>query len=35
LLALKFGSVPEGIQRMGGPLKARETYFEAQKVLYS
>ena len=35
LLALKFGSIPEGIQRMGGPLKARETYYEAQRVLYS
>ena len=35
LLALKFGSVPQGIQSMGGPLKARETYYEAQRVLYS
>ena len=35
LLALKFGSIPEGIRRMGGPLQARETYYEAQKVLYS
>ena len=35
LLALKFGSIPEGIQRMGGPLKAREIYYEAQRVLYS
>ena len=33
LLALKFGSIPEGIQQMGGPLKARDTYYEAQRVL--
>ena len=35
LLALKFGSIPEGIRQMGGPLQARETYYEAQRVLYS
>ena len=35
LLALKFGSLPEGIQKMGGPMKARDTYYEAQRVLYS
>ena len=34
LLALKFGSIPEGVQQMGGPLKARDTYYEAQRVLY-
>ena len=35
LLALKFGSIPEGIRQMGGPLQARNTYYEAQRVLYS
>ena len=35
LLALKFGSIPEGIRQMGGPLQARQTYYEAQRVLYS
>ena len=35
LLALKFGSLPEGIQKMGGPMKAHDTYYEAQRVLYS
>lgn len=34
-LALKFGSVQEGIQQMGGPVQARDTYYEAQRVLYS
>jgi type I restriction enzyme R subunit len=34
-LELKFGSVQEGIQQMGGPVQARDTYYEAQRVLYS
>jgi type I restriction enzyme R subunit len=32
-LELKFGSVQEGIQQMGGPVQARDTYYEAQRVL--
>ena len=35
LLHLKFGSPLEGIRQMGGPMEARKTFYEVQKVLYS
>lgn len=34
LLKLKFGSVPEGISALGGPVEARNTFFGFQERLY-
>jgi len=34
LLKLKFGSVPEGINALGGPMEARNTFFGFQERLY-